>query len=572
MGGVINIHTSQPNNKTRGFAEVSIGGYGQQRYGFGVRTPLVSNKLFLGVSGLYDRADGFYTNEFNNSDFDKHHSFTGNYYLTYLANPRWAFTLNVKNHAHRNNGAFPLAGSVEGAFENPFTVNQNALTQLVDNVRNGSLIANYAGPSLNFSSQTTYQSNYRYYKEPIDGDFSPIDGITIINDYGKDWNFVEVVTQEFKVTSPAASKSALKWTGGTYFFYQYIPFKQATRFGEDAGLMGVEGTNFSIINTSTGKSRGMALYGQATYSITNKLEVSAGLRYDHERKEQSVLAEYQQDPDPNPISPIFPNTSASVSFDAVSPKVSVAYHSNDRSNLYAVYSRGFRAGGLTQFSPDPSQAPLYAYEPEFSDNIEVGFKQTFPDKRLQLNAAVFFVKVNDAQVPTLVLPEAVTVTRNAGELTSKGFELELAATPLDGLQVNYSFGYTDATYNTLNVPQGGEEVDLKGNRQIFTPELTSMLAIQYAHDLGLSLPLKLVVRGEWTHLGTQYFDLANAIRQSPYHLFNTRFGVASDSFEVMAWARNLSDEKYIAYAYDFGATHLGEPKNWGVSIMKRFGK
>jgi iron complex outermembrane receptor protein len=316
----------------------------------------------------------------------------------------------------------------------------------------------------------------------------------------------------------------------------------------------------------------MALYGQATYSITNKLEVSAGLRYDHERKEQSVLAEYQQDPDPNPISPIFPNTSASVSFDAVSPKVSVAYHSNDRSNLYAVYSRGFRAGGLTQFSPDPSQAPLYAYEPEFSDNIEVGFKQTFPDKRLQLNAAVFFVKVNDAQVPTLVLPEAVTVTRNAGELTSKGFELELAATPLDGLQVNYSFGYTDATYNTLNVPQGGEEVDLKGNRQIFTPELTSMLAIQYAHDLGLSLPLKLVVRGEWTHLGTQYFDLANAIRQSPYHLFNTRFGVASDSFEVMAWARNLSDEKYIAYAYDFGATHLGEPKNWGVSIMKRFGK
>src|SRR5690606_30211959 len=113
-------------------------------------------------------------------------------------------------------------GSVEGAFENPFTVNQNARTQLVDDVFNSSLVASYAGPSLNFTSQTTYQSNYRIYKEPIDGDFSPIDGITIINNYGRDWNFVKAFTQEFKVTSPAASASPLKWTGGTYFYYQEI--------------------------------------------------------------------------------------------------------------------------------------------------------------------------------------------------------------------------------------------------------------------------------------------------------------------------------------------------------------
>jgi iron complex outermembrane recepter protein len=574
MGGVINIHTKQPDNKTRGFAEVNIGNYGQQRYALGVRTPVVPGKLFLGLSGLYDQSNGFYTNDFDNSDFDKHHSFTGNYYLTYLASPRWALTLNVKNHVHRNNGAFPLSGSVDGAFENPFRVNQNAVTELVDNVFNSSLVANYAGSKLNFSSQTTYQSNYRYYKSPIDGDFSPIDGITIINNYGKDWNFVEAFTQEFKVTSPAASTSPLKWTGGTYLFTQNVPFKLATRFGEDAGYIdpNINDTNFSIINTSTGKSRGIAVYGQATYAVSSKVDVTAGLRFDHERKEQSGLAEYQHDPDPNPIFAILPDTSASLSFNAVSPKVSVAYHANERSNLYAVYSRGFRAGGLTQLSPDPSQAPMFAYKPEFSNNIEVGLKQTFPDKRFQVNAALFYIKVNDAQVPTLVLPEAVTVTRNAGELTSKGFEFELAATPVDGLQVNYSFGYTDATYNTLNVPSNGESVNLAGNHQIFTPRVTSMLAIQYAYNLGISSPLRLVLRGEWMYLGTQYFDLANAIRQSPYNLLNVRLGLASDSFEFMVWGRNLSDETYISYAYDFGATHLGDPRNWGVSVMKRFGK
>lgn len=575
MGGVINILTTQPGNQTRGFAEISAGSNGRQRYGLGVRTPIVRNKLFLGVSGLYDKSDGFYTNTFDNSHFDKNHSFTGNYYLSYLATPAWAFTLNVKNHSHRNNGAFPLAGSVEGAFETPFTVNQNARTQLVDDVFNSSLTASYAGSNLNFTSQTTYQSNYRIYKEPIDGDFSPIDGITIINNYGRDWNFVKVFTQEFKVTSPAGNTSPLKWTAGTYLFYQNTPFKQATRFGEDAAFVGADDTNFSIINTSTSKSRGVAVYGQATYAVNDKFEVTAGLRYDHEKKEQSGLAEYQKDPVPEPMFPILPDTSATASFNAVSPKVSVAWYPTDRSNIYAVYSKGFRAGGLTQLSADPSQIPLAAFKPEYSNNFEVGYKQTLPNRKLQINAALFYIKVTDAQVPTLILPDAITLTRNAGELTSRGFEVEVIATPLKGLDLSYSLGYTEAMYESLRTVEGGTpgvSVDYNGNRQIFTPDVTSMLAVQYSRDLGLSIPLKFVARGEWAHLGTQYFDMANEIRQAPYNLINARAGFAYKSLELMAWGRNLSDEQYIAYAYDFGATHLGEPRNWGVTLIKRFGE
>jgi iron complex outermembrane receptor protein len=574
MGGVINIHTTQPGNQTRGFAEVSVGSYGRQRYGAGVRTPIVRNKLFLGVSGLYDRSDGFYTNTFDNSEFDKNHSFTGNYYLSYLATPEWAFTLNVKNHSHRNNGAFPLAAFPDAAFSEPYIVNQNAQTQLVDDVFNGSITASYAGSGLNFTSQTTYQSNYRIYKDPIDGDFSPIDGITIINNYGRDWNNVKVYTQEFKVTSPAGNTSPLKWTAGTYLFYQDVPNKQATRFGEDAMFVGADDTNFSIINTSTAKSRGVAVYGQATYAFNEQFEVTAGLRYDYEKKEQRGLAEYQHDPNPNPMFPILPDTTATASFNAVSPKVSVAWYPTDRSNIYAVYSKGFRAGGLTQLSVDPSQVPLAAFKPEYSNNFELGYKQTLPSRKLQLNAALFYIKVTDAQVPTLILPEAVTVTRNAGELTSRGFEVEVIATPLNGLDVSYSLGYTDATYESVKNVEGGNEpqMDLNGNRQIFTPDLTSMLAVQYSFDFGFSIPLKFVVRGEWTHLGTQYFDLANNIRQAPYNLLNARAGFSLNSFELMAWGRNLSDERYIAYAYDFGATHLGEPRNWGVSLIKRFGE
>ena len=55
MGGVINIITKEPTNTLHGFGEINVGSYGQQRYTLGVRTPLVANKLFLGVAGMYDQ-------------------------------------------------------------------------------------------------------------------------------------------------------------------------------------------------------------------------------------------------------------------------------------------------------------------------------------------------------------------------------------------------------------------------------------------------------------------------------------------------------------------------------------
>jgi iron complex outermembrane receptor protein len=567
MAGVINIITKQPGNRTTGFGEINIGNYGQQRYAAGFRTPLVKDKLYLGIAGVFDRNDGFYDNEFNNSDFDKKHSIVGNYYLRYHPNNKWALTLNVKHNENRNNGAFTLASSPTEAFEKPFIVNQNATTKLVDNIFNTSFVAGYTGTNFNFSSQTSYQSNHRYYTNPIDGDFSPADIITIINNYGKDWNNVKVWTQEFKISSPASSTSAFRWTAGSYLFHQDNPVKQATRFGEDAGLIGIPDSNFSTINTTKAKSSGIAFFGQGTYTIAKKLDITAGLRYDYEHKEQSVLGEYQHDPDPNPMFPIVPDTSATVSFRAISPKTTVAYHMTDANTLFASYSRGFRAGGMTQLGSDPSQPPLYPYDPEFSNNIEIGSKNVMYGNKLSINVSFFYVKVNDAQVPTLVLPDAITITKNAGKLTSKGMDLHISATPVKDLQIEYNLGLNDATYDELKVPQNGEEVDMGGKRQIFTPNVTSMAALQYGYQIGKA---RLVARGEWMLLGKQYFDLGNTISQSSYNVFNTRIGVVVGKYEVMFWGRNLGDETYIAYAYDFGATHLGNPRNYGVSVRVNF--
>lgn len=569
MGGVINIITKQPTNNTNGFVEASFGNYGRQRYVGAIRTPFEKDKLFFGASLLYDGMNGYYHNDFNDSKFDKQHSFGGNYYLKYLPSSTWAITLNVKHVANRNDGSFPLAGSVDEAFSNPYHLNQNAVATLVDNVFNSSLSANYSGHKFNFTTQTSYQSNYRYYAQPIDGDFSPVDAVTIINDYGKKWNNVKVLTEELRFTSPV-SASKFKWTAGAYFFYQYTPNKQATHFGKDAILVGSPDSNYAIINTTKAKSFGTAAYAQGNYAITDKLNFIAGLRYDYQHSKQNVLGEYQPDGSPTPVFETQPDTSGKVSYSAVSPMASLAYQASINSNIYFTYSRGYRTGGLTQLGSDPSQPPLYAYKPEYSNNFEIGFKNTLLNNKLRVNIDLFYTNITNAQVPTLILPDAITVTKNAGKLESRGIEAELAATPVKGLQLIYNFGYIDAKYTTLKLSKYGEEVNLSGNKQIFTPDVTSLLAAQYNIPVVRAKKISLLLRGEWSYLGKTYFDLSNTIEQDAYSLFNLKAGVTSKHLELYFWMRNIGDKKYIAYAYDFGVVHLGDPKTYGATLKVLF--
>ncbi|MGI4806385.1 MAG: TonB-dependent receptor [Janthinobacterium lividum] len=568
MGGVINIITKEPTNQTSGFGGIEFGNYGEQRYTFGLRTPLIKDKLFFGISGLYSHLDGYYENLFNNQKFDRQNTFEGNYFLKYLARKSWQITLNAKHNENRNNGAFPLALSVEDAFANPYKLNQNAVSRMIDDVFNTSLSVNYSGNQFNFSSQTAYQSNRRYYQQPIDGDFSPADAVSIVNNYGGYWNKVQVLTQEFRFTSPANIKSKLKWTSGIYGFYQDNPSKQGTYFGNDAALAGSPISNFTSINTNYGKNFGVALYGQGTYSLTDQFAFTAGLRYDYEHRRQSIQGEFQANGQAAIVTRA--DTAATIAFHAFSPKIGLNYNLNEAQMLYATYSRGFRTGGISQLSSDPSQPPLVAYQPEYSNNYEIGSKNTFFNNRLRVNLAAFYTLVNHAQVPTLVLPDAITITKNVGKLHSKGVEIELAAKPFTGLEISNSTGLTHARYTELVLPLNGEAVNSDQNRPVFSPNATSMTAVQYNRLISTNQKLQLILRGEWQFIGDQFFDLANTIEQKPYQLFNGTVGIALKKLSISFWERNISGKKYIDYAYDFGAAHLGNPRTYGISLKQQF--
>jgi iron complex outermembrane receptor protein len=197
-------------------------------------------------------------------------------------------------------------------------------------------------------------------------------------------------------------------------------------------------------------------------------------------------------------------------------------------------------------------------------------KTNYFENRLHANFAVFYNTVQDVQVPTLILPDAITVIKNAGGLTSKGFEAELDALPFRGLELTYHLGYTHAEYTSGKLSNNGNAVDLNGKHQVFTPDMTSMLAVQYNRSLNGSKDLNAFARVEWFYFGKQYFDLSNLQSQSSYQLMNASAGISVKQISLSLWFRNISDTRYVAYAYDFGAARLGDPYTYGVTVKYTF--
>ena len=271
MGGIINIITKQPTNKTAGFGELNFGTFGTQRYTARVRTPLIKDKLYIGTSVMFDAHDGFYTNIFNNSKFDVHNSFTGNYFVKYVASPKFSATFNLKHYNRQNSGTFTLApydiAKVDSA---KFKVNYNAVAKAHDNTLNASATLNYFGEKVNIISITAYQSNVMYYHSPIDADVQlpfelqslDVNSIEVKNDNNQ--NKVSFQTQELRLNSSTNSNSRLAWTVGGFGFTQYNPTNQSLLIGKDGESFG-QTANSTITNNTLSNNYGCSLFGELDF-------------------------------------------------------------------------------------------------------------------------------------------------------------------------------------------------------------------------------------------------------------------------------------------------------------------
>jgi iron complex outermembrane recepter protein len=362
--------------------------------------------------------------------------------------------------------------------------------------------------------------------------------------------------------------SQFQWLLGGFFFSQNGNANSQTFAGAAYKLFDPNAP-YTLLTDSKRQNVGVAGFGQLTYSFTDALKLTLGARYDTERRSLTGRNGFQKDPLPAQYQA---EQSFNATFAAFSPKIAAEYVLADDAMLYASFARGFRAGGFNQLSNKPEEIP---FQPEVSDNYELGFKSTLWERRIRFNITGYILRVNNQQISTAQDGINFRVF-NAGKLANAGVEVELAAVPFQNLHLDWTFSYSNARYEELplfNFAARRSE-NYVNNRPLFAPPVTSMLAVQY--DIPFSLADVVMtgfVRAEWRHTGEYYFDLYNVGKQSAYSLFNARAGVGTPLVDIAVWVRNLADIRYYTWGSQSPTQPyfmLSAPRTFGVTVTAKF--
>lgn len=295
MGGVVNIITKKPTNKTSGFAEVNFGNLSLQRYSAGFKTPLIKDKLFFGLNALYQSQDGFMKNDItgttttdvnlNGKTVGGEKNLYGNMYLKWLPTSRLNFTLNLKGQQDKsdNSGFMVSQFSDASAFANPDKINLARITQHERNILNTSLVAKYFADKVTLTSISALQTIGFGFK---DLDFPGIYHSFYDGKVGEMLPPQKVWSEELRINSNSDNK--LQYTFGAYAFTQkgYEPTTNTAYELSDleaGAYMLPKGTY--LINRNRSNNFGIAGFGELSYSLTDKLKATVGLRYDYEKRE-----------------------------------------------------------------------------------------------------------------------------------------------------------------------------------------------------------------------------------------------------------------------------------------------
>lgn len=576
MGGVVNIITKKPTNRTSGFAEVGLGNLGLQRYNVGYKTPLVKDKLFLGINALYTKRDGFLKNDTTGRGktatniqgvrVGDEESLYGNAYLRWFPSSKFSATLNLKAQTDKSDATgFMLSVPDEKlAFANPNKIYLTRIGNHQRNILNTSLNLKYYGSGFTLTSVSATQNIGMAYKDvDFPGYYSTFREKTV----GEMLPPQTVFTQEFRINSNN-SDSKLNYSAGVFYFNQ-------TGYEPTTNLAFELAPDMYSIFRNKSVNDGLTIYGQLGYKITNSLELIAGLRYDNENRKAIFNGFGDAALMGGVLSFIKPDTTALGKYTAISPKFALNYLISSKSSIYASYTRGFRAGGVNaQRLP---KGISQTFDPEFSDNFEVGFKASGMENKLRVGLTAFLINWKGLQTFNLVAP--FTYAReNLGDVQTRGIEFEGTIIPVKNLELDASLGLNSGNYQSfvlsrLNFATGQEnKVDVSKNKLANAPSHTFFLAAQYG--IPLTKTAKLSLRGEYRSVGKFYTDLQNTLEQPTYSLINTRVNLQVANFNLAFWVQNIGNTRYLIYGSgdtSFGrSVRMASPRTLGATLSAAF--
>jgi len=327
----------------------------------------------------------------------------------------------------------------------------------------------------------------------------------------------------------------------------------------------------------------IAVYADWTFELSNKLKLDVGARYTDEDKRAVVLNRLYADPTFTRPVAVTADFDKKTNFSNVSPKVSLDYQITPDIMVYGLATRGFKSGGYN-IRANAVAVPRSAepFDDETVDSFEIGSKMAFLDQRLFLNLSAFHNKYKDIQLSVFtgldtngdgVDDSFFGDFTNAGAGTVNGLEIEYQYLPTAHWLISGNLAWLDAKYDEY-MDRGVNVAD----HMKFTnaPEYSGALNVEYRTDLGNGGNLSARVTYSYQSEVWPTTDLSPVIRQGGYGLVNA--GVIwrlDDSWTFSLQGTNLADTEYRTTGYNIPAVgtllgFYGPPRQYSLSVRYDF--
>lgn len=611
--GVLNISTRAPTFSPERTVEVSGGqdGYFQAK---GTVNGALTETLAARLSAYRTRDDGFIKNIHNGDDLNggERQGVRGQF----LFEPNEDFSLrwiNDYNEEDSSTGTMVVYGAPARYWQRAALAGASPLRDPDDKKVNidgrQSVSVHQGGSSVeaNWNLAGGYTltsiSAYRYWHfTPANDESLNVPALLNTGVEVHDRQF----SQEIRLASPTGG--AFDYVLGAYVFNQNLGNKTFTDYGSQADLF-LLGANLDALNNVSTKANGKietdsyALFAQGTWHLTDRLDFTAGLRGTYEEKDANIKrfapvggAAVTGQAAAIRAAQLGAYDSGDLSLHNAAPSflLSLAYRFDDDLLGYASLAHGEKSGGvnLAVGSAPVAGADSLLVGPERANDAELGFKSTLLDRRLLLNANLFWTGIHGYQATTLYQApgstNVVQVLANAGSVRSRGLEFEATALPVRGLTLNFNGSYNDVTYLSFkDAPCPGEvstapgapaTCDLTGERVVGASKWIANLSGEYKWQLENRIEPYLTASYSYRSEAEGTLDNSDLSKIDGYGLVNLSAGVRRDlgdgQVDASIWVRNATDTDYYlsAFAYLNGAytASVGAPRTAGVSLRYDF--
>ncbi|USX18843.1 TonB-dependent receptor [Oxalobacteraceae bacterium OTU3REALA1] len=558
-----------------------------------VNVPVKEGVLGLRVTGYTGEDTGYIRNTVNGERTNDTTTHQGRVAMRLQASPDLTVDASVT--------ASSLKGGLNGAFRGlaPFTTSAMTEQKSNDDMQLYNLAVNYKMAKAELVSSTTYIHRKTLYVKSDEYNTTAFifPGQDLVQADYTIANTLKDFAQEFRLNS--TEPGPLKWTGGLFLQSGKRNFwEDEPTHGMDAlyaatyGFPGYSSKandlafneNDQFSGTQDSRSRQAALFAEATYTVWDKLDLTAGVRLFTQKEDFDLrfTGYYGNTPAATVDNPVgTPNVVHSKSSArGGNPRFAAAFHLDPEHLLYAQAGKGFRYGGNNQPVPQVLcgiQAPA-SFGPDQLWSYELGSKNTFLNQRVSLNVAAFLIDWEKVQVANY-LPCSYYYTQNAGKIRSQGLEIESMVKLARRMSLGFNAAYTDAKAKSDIVTPLAAQSAPAGTRTPYAPRVTANVTFNYAvpladnDEVGFS--------ATYSYRGNSYTDFAptgsNYAEIPSSSMLNAALSYKSGKYEFGLFGTNLNNgTKIVDVTRDPNGLQPGDtifmarPRTVGVRVKARF--